>query len=554
MHLAVEDILELPILKTATVKTGSNVLRHRHVEWVSVIEGTVEDFVRQNEFILTIGMGFENTPEQLLEFVKDIYESGASALAIATGRYIFEIPDNVLQYTRQQQFVLIEIPWEIRFADIQRTVMMKLNEWQDDISRHSRRIQKRLIDLVVQGKDLSDIVKYAERTLGWSIVFRDEKGRIKPNTENALDMTRLWANLESRDGTHIEEPVSHHIEKMVVNECHLIKKSISAGGLDRGSFIILLPKGVRVTGNVLHILEYLSAAAALWSSREDAIIKTENRLRNDFIWNLAKTPGYVTDHIRNRAKIFGYNLYLSYVCIVGLPENIDDLSEDRYQDTQYGLQSLIYYMEEEIRYASQVVEKQVAFTFDEDLLIIYLEADDDTLQGTVHYYLDLVEKRLNAIIPGVICSWGIGKHEDGVMVFNESFKKARSALDMGRQQKGQGQRVHYEDTQLNRLMLSLAHHDEIQDIMFTTISPLIEYDREREANLIQTFNVYANQNSNVSRSARLLNLHRQSLLYRLRKIETLTGLSLVNPDDIFLLQFSVKLWQTGVWKNKLFND
>ncbi|MFB4166322.1 helix-turn-helix domain-containing protein, partial [Alteribacillus sp. JSM 102045] len=38
---------------------------------------------------------------------------------------------------------------------------------------------------------------------------------------------------------------------------------------------------------------------------------------------------------------------------------------------------------------------------------------------------------------------------------------------------------------------------------------------------------------NVSQTARELNLHRQSLLYRLRKIETLTGCNLVNSDDTF---------------------
>ncbi|MFB4166334.1 helix-turn-helix domain-containing protein, partial [Alteribacillus sp. JSM 102045] len=46
---------------------------------------------------------------------------------------------------------------------------------------------------------------------------------------------------------------------------------------------------------------------------------------------------------------------------------------------------------------------------------------------------------------------------------------------------------------------------------------------------------------NVSQTARELNLHRQSLLYRLRKIETLTGCNLVNSDDTFLIDLSIRL-------------
>nr|WP_231784155.1 PucR family transcriptional regulator [Lentibacillus sp. JNUCC-1] len=543
--------MKLPLLQTSDLVTGQEVLGARQVEWVSVIEGAVEDFVRDNELILTMGMDCENQPDKLFSFVREVYESGASALGIAVGRYIFDIPDSVIDFARHNRFIIMVIPWEIRFSDIQRAVMAELNAWQEDVANRSRRIQKRLIDLVVQGKALSDIVQYAERSLGWRIVFVDKNEKIIPDIDRAYRLADLWAERQSVDEDAILEPVSQHIEQTYHDEQHLLKKSISAGGVNQGSFIIMLPKGVRATGNVLHILEYLSAAAALWKSREDAIVHTENRLRNDFIWNLAKTPGYLTDHIHTRAKILGYNLYLPYVCIVGFLENVDELSEARYDDPQYGLESLIFYMEEEIRYACGIVSKQATFTFDDDVLIIFFEAEDEGIHGSVHYFLDLVEKRMNALIPGVVFSWGIGKHEDGIMVFHNSYQKARAALDMGRRQKGKGERVHYEDTQLNRLMLTLAGHEDIQDIMFKTVAPLIRHDRDRGADLIETFNVYMSQNSNVSRSARILNLHRQSLLYRLRKIESLTGLSLVNPDDVFLLQFSVKVWQTGVLSDKL---
>ena len=40
---------------------------------------------------------------------------------------------------------------------------------------------------------------------------------------------------------------------------------------------------------------------------------------------------------------------------------------------------------------------------------------------------------------------------------------------------------------------------------------------------------------------RELNLHRQSLLYRLKKIEALTNRSLSNTDDLFLLNLSIRL-------------
>lgn len=550
MALTVEEIMKLPIFKTAKIITGEHLLDQFSVEWISSIEGPVENFVRENEFILTAGMECAQNPDSLLDFVKDVHESGASALGIATGRYIFEIPKKVIDFAKDKGFILIELPWELRFADIQREAMKKINEWQEDVSERTRLIQKQLIDYVIQGKDLSDIIKYVEDKLDWSIVFTDSKGRIKAGYTDPDYLIQLWDELEKNKKVQFDETASRHIQQIKYKGSYLLKKEISAGEgkMAQGSFIVLFPKGAKLTKNVLHTLENLSAAVALWISREDAIVKTEIRLRNEFIWGLAKNEKMtIDDNTHSRAKLFGYNLNLPYVCIIGYSENIDALSEDRYDNSDYGFKSIVYYIEEEIRYAARVVQKEAAFTFDEDHLIIFLESNEED-QLTANHFLDLVEKRLNALIPGARFSWGIGKHGDGILQFHESYKKAKSALDMGRQQKERGQRVNFEDTQLNRLLLHLANNPEVRDITLSTIQPLIEYDKKRDMDLIKTFIAYDNQNGNVSQAARVLNLHRQSLLYRLRKIESLTNLSLLNPDDVFLLNISVKVWMTGVLK------
>src|SRR5699024_11641039 len=46
------------------------------------------------------------------------------------------------------------------------------------------------------------------------------------------------------------------------------------------------------------------------------------------------------------------------------------------------------------------------------------------------------------------------------------------------------------------------------------------------------------------------NLHRQSLLYRLIKIESQTHLSHDNHDDVFVLSNSIKVWMTGAIPTK----
>ncbi|MDQ7860969.1 PucR family transcriptional regulator ligand-binding domain-containing protein [Peribacillus frigoritolerans] len=42
-------------------------------------------------------------------------ESEASALLIATGRHIFDIPREVIELAEKHNFMIIELPWELRF-------------------------------------------------------------------------------------------------------------------------------------------------------------------------------------------------------------------------------------------------------------------------------------------------------------------------------------------------------------------------------------------------------------------------------------------------------
>lgn len=552
MAITVQELVNLPIFNAVKVVSGIEFLDDRTVEWVSAIEGPVENFVRKEELIVTTGMGCEHQPELLFEFVKDVYESGASALGIALGRYIFELPEEIIDYAREKHFVLVELPWELRFADIQRKTMEEINKRQQIYTEKARQIQKKLMDFVVSGKDLPVIIHHVERELSCQIVFADTKGRIKATVKQPKALLTLWNELEKSAGVTKVESEFRHTQRIDYKDGYIIRKEIASGthNLVQGYYIVWMPHRKLLSPIALQIMESLTAATALWISREDAIVQTETRLRNDFFWSLAKTPQAIpNENIQSRAKLLGYNLNLPYLCIVGYSSNLESLSELQYGNNDFGIKNIMYYIEEEVRYAASVVDRRTAFTIDDDVLIIYLESQDEE-QGTVHHFLDLVDKRLHALVPGVVFSWGIGMHVDGMMEFHKSYKKAYVALDLSMKQKENGERVSFDDTQLNRLLVHLANDDEVRDITLSTIKPLIEYEEKREMDLIHTFTAYDNQNGNVSQAARVLNLHRQSLLYRLRKIESITQLSLDNPDDVFLLSISIKVWMTGALPTK----
>lgn len=548
MHITVQDLLNLPIFNAVTVLNGIEYLEDKNVEWVSAIEGPVENFVRKEELVVTSCMHYEKNPEDLLEFTKDVYESGASALGFAIGRYVFEIPQSVIDFANEHAFIVLELPWELRFADIQRATMEAIHQRQESYVEKARQLQKKLIDYVIFGKDLSEIIYYTEQTLNCQIVFIGSKERIKSTMKNPTELLELWDKLEESTAHEVAESEFRHMQKYEYEGGIIFKRDITSTiqNTVNGYFIIRMRDKALLTPTALQAFESLSAATALWISREDAIVQTETRLRNDFIWNLAKSEKKMSEkNILSRAKLLDYNLSVPYQCIVGYSENLEEMTDVALPKDEDSFKNIMFYMEEEIRYAAKVVGKHVAFTVDDEHIIIFLEYGADLQNSTVHHFLDLVDKRFNALVPGVIFSWGIGMHQDGIMTFHQSYKKAYAALDLNLKQKSAGERVSFDETQLNRLLIHLANDKEVKEITLTTIKPLIEYEEQREMDLIQTFIAYDNQNGNVSQAARVLNLHRQSLLYRLRKIESLTDLSLDNPDDVFLLSISIKVWMTG---------
>ncbi len=75
--------------------------------------------------------------------------------------------------------------------------------------------------------------------------------------------------------------------------------------------------------------------------------------------------------------------------------------------------------------------------------------------------------------------------------------------------------------------------------------PLVNYDRERGSGLVRTLSVYFDTGANASEAAERLFLHRNSLLYRLERIQKLTGLDLRESESRLILQLGLLALSRG---------
>jgi DNA-binding PucR family transcriptional regulator len=71
------------------------------------------------------------------------------------------------------------------------------------------------------------------------------------------------------------------------------------------------------------------------------------------------------------------------------------------------------------------------------------------------------------------------------------------------------------------------------------VAPLAEHDRGRRSDLVRTLRAYFAAGGNASEAADRMFLHRNSMLYRLERIQKLTGLDLKDPRAALALQLGL---------------
>jgi PucR family transcriptional regulator, purine catabolism regulatory protein len=529
--LTVQDVLQMEIMSGSRVHAARQALPLREVKRVSVIEVPVENFVREHELVLSTAVGCGHDTELFCRFLRDVIHSGASALGVATGPHIASVPEDARTLAEQHDLPLIEIPWETRFSDIIQEIFLQIESRQHRLITLSERVQRDLHQLVLQGKGLASLTSTVQQLLGTSVQFAWDvmnegsrwldhssfAGAIPPLSPHP-SLPPQWGWFQNGPEMHAAVPVA-------------------SGARTRGYLLVKVPEGTGLelflTEERKVILEHAATACAFCCLRESAVLETELRLQDDFVWSLAQGDFTSADQMASRARVLGLDISLPYVCLIGKLEKNNPLAQ-MVNEIPPDLSGTIHH-------AARKLNKRVMTTYQGAERIIFLETDPEQVMEYVHSFLDQVEEELRQHHPGWIISWGIGENQAGVHRFHEGYRDARTAFTLGRRQKGPG-RHFTTDTGLYRALHHLAAHDEMKAITRSLLGRLLDYSRRRGIDLIHTFQCYFRNHGNVSQTARELNLHRQSLLYRLRKIESLTGRSLIDADDLFLLQLSIKIW------------
>lgn len=93
----------------------------------------------------------------------------------------------------------------------------------------------------------------------------------------------------------------------------------------------------------------------------------------------------------------------------------------------------------------------------------------------------------------------------------------------------------------SELLKLLAGDVGVKRLVDSTLATLESADRAKKSQLVSTLSAYLEVNGNISLAARNLYLNRHSLIYRLQRIQELSGLDLDSSDDRLTLGLALKI-------------
>lgn len=90
------------------------------VDWVHVVEEMdYVHFLKGRELIVTTGIKKPDA-DDLLEFTRRVYDTGASGLVFNVGKYIAGIPAAVRKFSENHDFPVFVLPWKVHLVDFNR--------------------------------------------------------------------------------------------------------------------------------------------------------------------------------------------------------------------------------------------------------------------------------------------------------------------------------------------------------------------------------------------------------------------------------------------------
>lgn len=179
--------------------------------------------------------------------------------------------------------------------------------------------------------------------------------------------------------------------------------------------------------------------------------------------------------------------------------------------------------------ASRVItqEKHDAVTFSDKDRIVMVLSDITELEAFT--YAKMVKTQLAKFMKTTEAIFsGVGNAVEGIRNLSESYMMSKKIVDLSKIECKENEVRNYTSMGINRLLFNIEKPECFEVFYNDTIKPLDEYDAMNSSNLVEVLECYMKHNGSVQDTAEELFVHRNTINYKLKKIEALLNVDITS--------------------------
>ncbi|MDR1068449.1 MAG: helix-turn-helix domain-containing protein [Clostridiales Family XIII bacterium] len=135
---------------------------------------------------------------------------------------------------------------------------------------------------------------------------------------------------------------------------------------------------------------------------------------------------------------------------------------------------------------------------------------------------------------------GVSRAAQKVTSLPDMYAEASAALRLGQRLDPKSPIYEYENYSIYRLCELCDEHEKGNAFLDLSLIRLIEYDREHGTEFTVSLKGWLDCSRNISNAASELHLHRNTLVYHLKRVEEIADISLTDPAKLMNLELSFK--------------
>ena len=190
-------------------------------------------------------------------------------------------------------------------------------------------------------------------------------------------------------------------------------------------------------------------------------------------------------------------------------------------------------------YLERVVPESKALVFD-SYIVLFKSYSRPNRMDEIYQLSELrnflIEHRANC---------GISRCFEQITDMSAALHQAVEAISVGVYMEMEKPFFQYDDLVLYHIAKICSEHNDLERLCSPKVLELLRYDKKNNTAFSRSLYTYFKNSRNITQTAAELNLHRNSMIYHLKKIEEILDIKLSGADNLLYMELSYRFLEYG---------